>query len=676
MHTSQAATQKQHCFFHYSVESLAVKTPLYATLVALVKDETDFVSLLVEQTKREMARCVTEGCWRALKLLTRFVAALVDARVLRPAAFTTLLDAFLALAAAETRAHADALYTACLLLFWSTEASASFRTHATRVLAAATDADAAIPALAAALAVLRDALAATGSEEDNSSSGVWRTQQSESSFLSLRPFAPFAAAAGEATVDFGELVLPAQEATVEGTKTQLCIQGLGDTVRAHVAVLPLCEDAPVLGPLDAVLYADSAHDVLATLLDDPPVCARHLAVFVPVAPRALAAFDAHLACVLLSVLVATPDALTRRDARLLAGVLARILRGAGGPGLAALVRAARTACLARIDTLDPRAVARLAACTAVDICDTRDPAGWNAWNETLDVLHLNGGGDKNNQEETPKEETPKEETLQEETPKEETPKEETPKVSPATQLFIKELLLECCTLDEARAFVGAPGFPRTLTARCPATDGTWPAHLRTEPASQRLLSRLATTCAPAELEALAAAGGGPARVADCVVRVCAMSYLNCVHLLNVHRATLAAAAGSTALLASVRRCCARAPLLRFLLLDKMTTADLITLPDVINAFLPDSESKDKDDGDDKMTEDETSKEEEKEEATEEEVPWDVLDMVVEKCVAVHSPAGAHAVARCREYAQRIAATDAYAGSVAASYAAHWELLLL
>ena len=636
-----------------SVESLAVKTPVYATLVALVKDEPEFLPLLVARTKSEMERCATEGRWRALTLLARFVAALVDMRVLQPAAVDTVFDALLALAETAAPAHADALYTACLLLFWSeTLASdAAFAPHAARVVAAATDADAAVPALASALAVLRDALSAAADTSAEEKAAAWRAQQAASSFLSLHPFAPFGAASSAATdatpppADFGALVLHAGEGD----------RGSGASVRAHAAVLPLCAAAPVLAPFDAVLYADCAHAALAELLDDPALCARHLTSLVPVAPRAVAAFDAHLACTLLSVLVAPRDALTPRDARLLGALLSRALHGATpAPGLAPHMRTARTALLARLATLDPRAVVRLAAWTAADICETRDtaaPASCSFWAETVVPL-LGGGGEGSEGEKGEKSSGGEGET--------------TSISSPAAQLFVATLLRECCVRDVPRAFMNGADFPRVLAARCPPADGAWPAHLRSEPASQRLLSRLATACAPAELRALVGEGGGAARVADCVVRVCAMSYLNCVYVLNAHHATLAAAVGSAALLASVRRCCGRCPHLRALLLDKMTTAGLVALGDVVDAFLapaPAPTSDDNSDGGDKNDGDD------------DEVPWDVLEMVVDKCVAVHSPAGAQAVARCREYAQRVAATDAYASALAASYAAHWELLL-
>lgn len=618
------------------MEALPVKTPLYATLVALVKDEPGLVPLLVEDTKREMERCAAQGRHRALRLLARFVAALVDMRVLCAAAVDTVFDALLALAA-DARAHADALYAACLLLFWSDALATSpaLPARAARVAAAATAADAAVPALAQALAVVRPAAVS------DDAGAAWRAQQAASSFLSLRPFAPFAAAAAAsenaaaaAPADFGALVLRAERAGAAA-----------DSVRAHAGVPALCADAPALAPFDAVLYADCAHGTLAELLDDPAVCARHVAALVPLAPHAVAAFDAHLACTLLGALVAAPAAPTQRAARLLGAVLSRVLHGAAA-GPAQRLHAARTALLARLDTLDPHAVVRLAAWTATDLCEARttDTAGWNwNWNWAETVVPLLGS------------------------------EEGKEGGTPAGRLFVAALLRECCALDVPRAFAAAPGFPRVLAARCPPADGVWPAHLRTVPASQRLLSKLATTCAPAELRALAAACTAE-RVADCVVRVCAMSYLNCVHVLNVQHATIAAAAGSAALAASVRRCCGRSPALRRLLLDKMTTAGLVTLADAVDVFLAPQPPRSSDEGDE-MTDQKEEQEEEQKEEQEEDVPWDVLDMVVEKCVVVHSPAGAQAVARCREYAERVAPTDAFAGAVAASYAAHWELLL-
>ena len=597
-----------------SVQGIAVKVPLYAALVALAKDNDDLMRSVLEETKRAMAQRAHEGCWRELKLLARFVAELAAVHAVEADAADTLVGALLALSKEGESVRTDALYVAAMTLLWAAHTQ---NTKATKALAK--------EVLAAAAAgteqeqepceALQQALQLVAQMR---SKGTYKAMVDASSFFVLRPYSAFAKTASAKTHSMGTLELHTDSA--QPAKLQSSVTACVYTKPSLPPPEAEASAAPALSELDRLFYADSIHDTVAQFLDNTALCARYLTAFVPVEAHYLDAYNTHLARTLVAMLVSAPSApsMTEPDARLLCLLLSKLQHDI--PQLAAPLKAACDDALAHLDELDPLGAERLARWLATEL-----DAGSTGreWALLVAAQHTD-----------------------------------------ARDHFVGELLRHYHSLDPHQASVRVPKEVAELAGEkhrlWDAPEGlcAWPRHLAEDLRSQQLVTRLGERAEHEELQELARQQEQePQRVADCVVKACAASYLHCVGVLNMHHAFVASV-GSEALLASVWRCCARNRTLLFLLLDKMTTTGAVLLEHVVARLAAEAE----------------------EAEGEHEFPWEVLDMVVAKCAAAHGSSaretGRRAVAEALARAERDeAAGRAFAAKLARSRACHWEHLL-
>jgi len=252
------------------------------------------------------------------------------------------------------------------------------------------------------------------------------------------------------------------------------------------------------------------------------------------------------------------------------------------------------------------------------------------------------------------------------------------------KLFVDSLIARCCALDSKRSFASKPDFPKVITDNVlnviPETLNEWPEHIVKDETSQKLLSKLVTVCPVSDMNSFIKEIEKESGLdhdafmhifADCVVKICSMSYLHCVGILNQQYENIAEIR-SEVLLESVWKCCGKNTPVLSLMIDKMTTSGLVTLADVVNLLLVNGSGSGDDDDDSEMKSDET-------ETKYRCIPWEVLDMVVEKCVVLHSTESldivCRAVSSTNEYSKRIQGEHPFDARLATSYCIHWQQLI-
>jgi len=611
------------------VEGIAVKSSLYGSLVFLLKEDTELMTKLIETIKTEMNNCIGSGRFRQLKLLCRFVVELIKSNCIKSSALMIILNALDSLRACDNICE-DITYVICMTILWAFNIgkSRSLEEFSTKFLKDIDEKDSGkqhCVAVANALQTIR------GLCQSNS----WRKTGLNSSYFVLHPSTALKKGSERSTTDFGSLDLHPPE----GGATL----GFEHSCRSFVVPKQLCGTGSVVTAFtafDCTVYTDSLNDTICEFLDNGSLCVKYLTSFIPVEAHYLQAYNAHLINTLFSMMISEETPFTAPDMRLLYDVISKLLHTPSS-FYQPLIIEARTFCLKNLETMNPRGIVRLANWIAMEL-DLTQYKDWN-WEET--IVPLVNVEDHNLN---------------------------------AQKLFVDSLLARCCALDSKLSFCSKPDFP-TVVKEIAKNIGSellnkWPDHISNESSSQKLLSRLVTVCPAGDMNTLVKDVEKESgvehevfmrRFADCIVKVCSMSYLHCVGVLNQQYENISEINSKT-LSESLWRCCGNNTPVFNLILDKMTTAGLISFADAVEIIFTD------DGVDDEMKTDDSVRKVRC-------VPWEALDLAIEKCAMVESSNRLdvikHAVSSAAEYAKRAESQNPFYASLAASYSIHWQHFL-